>query len=112
MKDMLKKGLLASIGLASYTRQHIDEVIVELKKQGYTKKEGRKIVDRLIIEGSKTKKEILRKAESVVSQILKEHSANTAHTRNKHARGGSRKNTTSSKKKTSAAKEHKHSKNK
>ena len=72
MKDILKKGLLASIGLAAYTKDHVNDVLKELKKRGYTEKEGKKVVDELLKEGAKTKDQVMKIAEEKIDVIIAE----------------------------------------
>jgi polyhydroxyalkanoate synthesis regulator phasin len=85
MKDTLKKGLLASIGFAAYTKDYVKELTAELRKQGYTEAQGRKVFDELVKQGNKTKNEILKKAEQQIRKIMKELEQ-TAPQAKKHAR--------------------------
>ena len=77
MKEILKKGLLASIGLAAYTKDYLENVTKELRKKGYTEAEGKRVVDALVKEGKKTKDQILNIAEEKINIILKDIEKNT-----------------------------------
>jgi polyhydroxyalkanoate synthesis regulator phasin len=72
MKDILKNGLLACVGLAAYTKKHLDQVAEELAKRGYTEEEGKKVLTELLKEGEKAKDNIINLAEKKAASFAKD----------------------------------------
>lgn len=72
MKDLLRKTMLMAIGLASFTREKIEEVAGELVKRGeMSEKEGRDFIDELTAKSKELKKDLESRTEKAVNDALK-----------------------------------------
>ena len=72
MFDLIKKTMLAGVGLAAMTREKIEETIDELVKKGkLSEKEGKEIVEELIEKSKTAKKDLEEKIEKIVTKSLK-----------------------------------------
>jgi polyhydroxyalkanoate synthesis regulator phasin len=72
MFDLIKKTMLAGVGLAAMTREKIEETIDELVKKGkLSEKEGKEIVEELIEKSKTAKKDLEEKIEKIVTISLK-----------------------------------------
>ncbi len=72
MFDLIKKTMLAGIGLAAMTREKIEETIDEFVKKGrLSEKEGKEIVEELIEKSKTAKKDLEEKIEKIVTKSLK-----------------------------------------
>lgn len=71
MFDFIKKTMLTGVGLAAMTRDKIEELAKELTEKGeMTEKEGKELVDELLIKSEKAKRELEAKMESIVKNVL------------------------------------------
>ncbi len=72
MFDLIKKTMLAGVGLAAMTREKIEETIDEFVKKGkLSEKEGKEIVEELIEKSKTAKKDLEEKIEKIVTKSLK-----------------------------------------
>jgi poly(hydroxyalkanoate) granule-associated protein len=72
MFDLIKKTMLAGVGLAAMTREKIEKTIDELVKKGkLSEKEGKEIVEELIEKSKTTKKDLEKKTEKIITKSLK-----------------------------------------
>jgi poly(hydroxyalkanoate) granule-associated protein len=72
MKDFIRKSMLVGIGLATVTREKIEETINELIKKGeISEKEGKETIDELVEKSKEMKKDLTEKVEKMVSDTLK-----------------------------------------
>jgi polyhydroxyalkanoate synthesis regulator phasin len=71
MFDLMKKAMLAGVGLAAMTRDKVEEVVQELTEKGeMTEKEGKELVDELVKKSEKAKKDLEAKIEGMVEKVL------------------------------------------
>jgi len=71
MKDLLKKTILIGAGLASITKDKIEEIANDLVKKGeLTEKEGRDLIDDLFNKSKEARKDLEAKIEKLVDDIL------------------------------------------
>jgi polyhydroxyalkanoate synthesis regulator phasin len=71
MFDLMKKAMLAGVGLAAMTRDKVEEVVQELTEKGeMTEKEGKELVDELVKKSEKAKKDLEEKIEGMVEKVL------------------------------------------
>jgi len=72
MLDLIKKTMLAGVGLAVMTREKIEETVDELVKKGkLSEKEGKETVEELIEKSKTAKKDLEEKIEKIVTKSLK-----------------------------------------
>lgn len=72
MIELLKKGIFTGIGLASLTKEKIDQYSKELIKQGHvSEKEGKELVHHLTEISEREKKNMESKIEDAIERILK-----------------------------------------
>jgi len=70
--DFVKKGMLIGIGLATLTREKIEQTIDELIKKGeMSEKEGKEALDDLVKKSKEVRKELTDKVEKTVADTLK-----------------------------------------
>lgn len=71
MIDIVKKSMLAGIGLASITKEKIEEVAGDLMKQGrLTEQEGRKFVEEMLGYAEKTKGDIEKYIDKSIEKTI------------------------------------------
>ncbi len=71
MIDLLKKTILIGIGLASLTKEKMEELTDELVKKGeMSEKEGRELVDDLLNRSKEARKELDSRIEKIVADAL------------------------------------------
>lgn len=71
MIELLKKGILTGIGLASLTREKIEEWGNEITKQGYvSENEGRELVAQLVEITERDRKNMESKIETAINRVL------------------------------------------
>lgn len=72
MKDFIRKSMLVGMGLATVTREKIEQTIDELIKKGeLSEKEGKDAIDELVEKSKEMKKDLADKVEKMVSDTLK-----------------------------------------
>jgi poly(hydroxyalkanoate) granule-associated protein len=72
MKDFIRKSMLVGMGLATVTREKIEQTIDELIKKGeMSEKEGKEAIDELVEKSKEMKKDLTDKVENMVSDTLK-----------------------------------------
>lgn len=70
--DFIKKSMLIGVGLATLTREKVEQAIDELIKKGeMSEKEGKEAVDDLMEKSKEAKKELTGKVEKTVTNTLK-----------------------------------------
>jgi polyhydroxyalkanoate synthesis regulator phasin len=71
MKEFVRKSMLFGIGLATLTREKIEEAVDELIKKGeMSEKEGRETIDDLVKRSKAVTDELAEKVEKMVSETL------------------------------------------
>ncbi|MBW2545261.1 MAG: phasin family protein [Deltaproteobacteria bacterium] len=69
--DFIKKSMLAGVGLAALTREKLEKTVDELIKKGeMTEKEGKEAIEELTEKSKEFKKELTKKVEKTVSDII------------------------------------------
>ncbi|MBN2516478.1 MAG: phasin family protein [Deltaproteobacteria bacterium] len=72
MKDFIRKSMLVGMGLATVTREKIEQTIDELIKKGeMSEKEGKEAIDELVEKSKEMKKDLTEKVENMVSDTLR-----------------------------------------
>ncbi len=72
MIDLLKKTILAGVGLAAMTKDKVEELAEELTEKGeLSEKEAKKLVDDLLKRSKRARKDLDKKMENVVMKVLK-----------------------------------------
>jgi len=72
MIDLIKKTILAGVGLAAMTKDKVEELAEELTEKGeLSEKEGKELVDDLMKRSQQAKKDLDKKMEEVVTKVLK-----------------------------------------
>ena len=72
MFDLIKKTMLAGVGLAAMTKDKVEELAEELTEKGeLSEKEGKELVDDLLKRSKQAKKDLDKKMEDVVTKVLK-----------------------------------------
>ncbi len=72
MIDLIKKTMLAGVGLAAMTKDKIEELAEELTEKGeLSEKEAKELVDDLLERSKRAKKDLNKKMENVVTKVLK-----------------------------------------
>lgn len=70
--DFIKRSMLIGVGLATLTREKVEQAIDELIKKGeMSEKEGKEAVDDLMEKSKGVKKELTEKVEKTVANTLK-----------------------------------------
>jgi polyhydroxyalkanoate synthesis regulator phasin len=78
MKEFIRKSMLVGIGLATVTKEKIEETINELIKKGeITEKEGKEAVDELVQKSKEVTEELKEKVEKLVDDALKKFNVPT-----------------------------------
>jgi len=71
MLDMIKKTMLASVGLTLMTKEKIETIASELIKKGQmSEKEGSEFVDELIKKSEQAKEALETNIENIVKKLL------------------------------------------
>ncbi|MDY6973621.1 MAG: phasin family protein [Thermodesulfobacteriota bacterium] len=71
MFDLIKKVMLTGVGLASMTRDKIEDVARELKEKGkLSEEEGRELANELLKKSEQAKGELEVKIEKTVHKVL------------------------------------------
>lgn len=71
MKEFMRKSMLFGIGLATLTREKIEETVDEFIKKGeMTEKEGKETIDDLVKKSKEVTEELTEKVEKMVSDTL------------------------------------------
>jgi polyhydroxyalkanoate synthesis regulator phasin len=72
MKEFMRKSMLFGIGLATLTREKIEEAVDELIKKGeMTEKEGKDAIDDLVKKSKAMSDELAEKVEKMVADALR-----------------------------------------
>ena len=72
MLDVVKKGMLASVGLALKAWDEVEDLAKEMAEQGkMTETEGRKFIDELQSRYEDTQKKLEERVERSVKELLK-----------------------------------------
>jgi polyhydroxyalkanoate synthesis regulator phasin len=72
MIDLIKKTMLAGVGLAAMTKDKVEELAEDLTKEGeLSEKEAKKLLDDLLKRSKRAKKDLDKKMENVVMKVLK-----------------------------------------
>ena len=72
MIDLIKKTMLAGVGLAAMTKDKVEELAEELTEKGeLSEKEAKKMVDDLLKRSKRARKDLDKKMENVVMKVLK-----------------------------------------
>ena len=71
MLDLVKKGILTGIGLASLTKDKIEDLAEEIIEEGkLSEKEGRKLVEDLLKESDEARKNLEEEVKKTVGDAL------------------------------------------
>ena len=71
MLELLKKTMLTGIGLASMTKEKIEELGSRIAEESkLSEEEGRKLVEELLSRSNETKKDLETQVEKLVKDIL------------------------------------------
>lgn len=71
MKDFINKALLAGLGLASMTKEKIEEFASKMAEEGkMTNEEGKKFFDEIFKKSEQFKQDIENKIEESVKKVL------------------------------------------
>ena len=72
MMEIIKKSMLAGIGLALKTKEEVEELARGFVKRGeLTETEGRKLLAELILKVEESKRKLESKIEKIVKDLLK-----------------------------------------
>jgi polyhydroxyalkanoate synthesis regulator phasin len=72
MIDLIKKTLLAGVGLAAMTKDKVEELAEELTEEGeLSEKEAKELLNDLLKRSKRAKKDLNKKMENVVRKVLK-----------------------------------------
>ncbi len=72
MIDLIKKTMLAGVGLAAMTKDKVEELAEELTEKGeLSEKEAKELVEDLLERSKQAKKDLNKKMEDVVTKVLK-----------------------------------------
>jgi polyhydroxyalkanoate synthesis regulator phasin len=72
MIDLIKKTMLAGVGLAAMTKDKVEELAEELTEKGeLSEKEAKELVEDLLKRSKRAKKDLNKKMEDVVTKVLK-----------------------------------------
>jgi len=71
MIEIVKKSMLAGIGIASLTKDKVEEIAKDLVKQGgITEQEGRKFVEEMLGYADKTRNDMEKIVESSIEKVI------------------------------------------
>ena len=71
MIEIVKKSMLAGIGIASLTKDKVEEIAKDLVKQGgISEQEGRKFVEEMLGYADKTKNDMEKIVESSIEKVI------------------------------------------
>ena len=71
MKDLLKKTISIGFGIASMTKEKIEEIAHDLVKKGeLTEKEGKELIDELLSKAGEAKNDLEARMEKLVGDML------------------------------------------
>jgi len=72
MIELIKKAMLTGLGVASLTKEKIEEIGRDFVEQGkLSQQEGEKLVDELLAKADESKQEIKKQIEERIEEILK-----------------------------------------
>ena len=72
MIDLIKKTMLAGVGLAAMTKDKVEELAEELTEKGeLSEREAKELLDDLLKRSKRAKKDLDKKMENVVMKVLK-----------------------------------------
>ncbi len=71
MIDLIKKTMLAGVGLAAMTIEKVEELAKDLTEKGkLSEKEGNELLDDLLKRSKRAKEDLDKKIENVVMKVL------------------------------------------
>lgn len=71
MIDLIKKAMFTGIGVASLTKEKIEDVAQEFVEKGkLTESEGKKLVDELVVKSEESKEDVKKQVEELVNSSL------------------------------------------
>lgn len=71
MIDLVKKTLLTGLGLASLTKEKIEEVASAFVEKGkMTEQEGRDLVDELLVRSEESREELKKQIEERIQKVM------------------------------------------
>ena len=71
MIDLVKKTLLTGVGLASLTREKVEDVAKAFVEKGkMTEQEGRELVDELLIRSDESREDLKKQIEERVQAVM------------------------------------------
>lgn len=72
MFDLIKKTMLAGIGVAALTKDKVEQLAKDFIEKGeMTEKEGKELVDEFLKKSEQAKKDLESKLEDMVQKVLK-----------------------------------------
>ncbi|MEK6201187.1 MAG: hypothetical protein N2A40_02030 [Desulfobulbaceae bacterium] len=72
MIELIKKAMLTGLGVASLTKEKIEEIGRDFVEQGkLSQQEGEKLVEELLTKAEESKQEIKKQIEERIEEILK-----------------------------------------
>ena len=72
MIELIKKAMLTGLGVASLTKEKIEEIGRDFVEQGkLSQQEGEKLVEDLLAKAEESKQEIIKQIEERIEEILK-----------------------------------------
>lgn len=71
MFELIKKAMLAGVGLAAVTKDKVEELARELTEKGeMSEKEGKELIDELLKKSEQARKDLETKVEDTVRKVL------------------------------------------
>ena len=71
MFELIKKTMLAGVGLAAVTKDKVEELARELTEKGeMSEKEGKELMDQLLKKSEQARKDLETKVEDTVRKVL------------------------------------------
>ena len=71
MFELIKKTMLAGVGLAAVTKDKVEELARELTEKGeMSEKEGKELIDELLKKSEQARKDLETKMEDTVRKVL------------------------------------------
>ena len=71
MFELIKKAMLAGVGLAAVTKDKVEELARELTEKGeMSEKEGKELIDELLKKSEQARKDLETKVEDTVLKVL------------------------------------------
>lgn len=71
MFELIKKTMLAGVGLAAVTKDKVEELARELTEKGeMSEKEGKELIDELLKKSEQARKDLETKVEDTVRKVL------------------------------------------